>query len=222
MDKWIYGYDRARSRFNHLHLRNYYENDFEDLIQIQKKAFPPPFPPELWWNKEQLANHLEIFPQGCICIEVDGVVAGSMTTMITDMSNETIDHSWDSMTGEGTMSTHNPEGNTLYVVDLCVDPDYRSLGLGRQLTQAMYENVVHLNLERLVGGARMPLYHKYHQELTPEEYVNLVIRAEIKDPVITFLLKSGRSPIKPMADYIKDEESCHYGLLTEWRNPFFS
>jgi hypothetical protein len=29
---------------------NYYalEDDFEDLLDVQRKAFPPPFPEELW------------------------------------------------------------------------------------------------------------------------------------------------------------------------------
>lgn len=221
MDKWIYGYDVKGDRFNHLHIRNYNENDFDRLIEIQKKAFPPPFPSELWWTEDQLEQHISIFKEGCLCIEVDGEVAGSMTTMITNLNEEDLDHTWEEMTAGGTMSTHDPDGKIMYVVDLCVDPDYRSIGLGKQLTQAMYETVVHLRLERLIGGARMPLYHKYQHELTPEEYVNLVIQSEIKDPVVTFLLKAGRSPIQPIEGYLEDEESCDYGLLTEWRNPFY-
>ncbi|MBH0229504.1 GNAT family N-acetyltransferase [Halobacillus yeomjeoni] len=220
MDKWTYGYDRKNDLFNYLHIRNYEEKDFERLIEIQKKAFPPPFPSELWWTKEQLENHIRTFPEGCLCIEVDGVVAGSMTTMMTSFDEKNLSHTWEEKTADGTMKTHDPNGNIMYVIDLCVDPDYRSIGLGRQLTQAMYETVVQLGLKKLIGGARMPRYHKYVQELTPEEYVNLVINSEIHDPVISFLLKSGRSPIEPIKNYIEDEESCNYGLLTEWRNPF--
>ncbi|KHE72548.1 acetyltransferase [Halobacillus sp. BBL2006] len=221
MDKWIYGFDKKRSTYNHLHIRNYDQRDFSKLIEIQQKAFPPPFPSELWWTKEQLENQIKTFRDGCLCIEVDGEVAGSMTTMITSLDDENIDHKWEAITANGTMKTHDPNGNTLYVIDLCVNPEYRSIGLGKQLTQAMYETVVHLDLERLVGGARMPKYYLYEDELTPEEYVNLVLKADIEDPVVTFLLKSGRSPIKPVKDYLEDAESCNYGLLTEWRNPFY-
>ncbi|MFL6518029.1 MAG: GNAT family N-acetyltransferase, partial [Bacillus sp. (in: firmicutes)] len=35
-------------------IRNYSKVDFDDLIKIQSECFPPPFPSELWWNKEQL------------------------------------------------------------------------------------------------------------------------------------------------------------------------
>ncbi|WP_373868073.1 GNAT family N-acetyltransferase [Halobacillus andaensis] len=219
LDKWVYGYDARSERFNHIHIRNYEEKDFLRLIEVQKKAFPPPFPSKLWWDEDQLRDHVSIFPEGCICIEVEGEVAGSMTAMKTNIDDQT-DHTWDEVTGGGTMRTHNPEGSVLYVVDICVDPAYRSLGLGGQLTQAMYETVVHFHLDRLIGGARMPNYHKHKHELSPEEYVNLVLKNELKDPVLTFLFKAGRSPVRPIAKYIDDEESAHYGLLTEWKNPF--
>ncbi|MCP3025922.1 GNAT family N-acetyltransferase [Halobacillus sp. A5] len=219
MDKWVYGYDVKSKRFNHIHIRNYEEQDFSRLIEVQKKAFPPPFPSDLWWDEEQLYNHISIFRDGCICIEVEGEIAGSMTAMRTEI-NENTHHTWEEVTAGGTMRTHNPNGSVLYVVDICIDPAYRSLGLGSQLTQAMYETVVHYKLDRLMGGARMPAYHKYKNDLTPEEYVNLVLKNEITDPVLTFLFKAGRSPVCPMAEYIDDKESCNYGLITEWRNPF--
>ncbi|MFC7320628.1 GNAT family N-acetyltransferase [Halobacillus campisalis] len=219
MDKWIYGYDAKGKRLNHLHIRNYNDNDFERLIEVQKKAFPPPFPSDLWWNQSQLQEHISIFPEGCLCIEVEGIIAGSMTAMRCTVDDQK-DHTWEDITGNGTMRTHDEKGTELYVVDICVDPEYRSLGLGSQLTQAMYETVVHLGLDRLIGGARMPSYYKYEDEYTPEEYVNLILQSEIHDPVLTFLFKAGRSPVRPIAEYIDDKESCNYGLLTEWKNPF--
>ena len=39
-------------------IRNYREEDFTELIRIQKEGFPPPFPEELWWNTEQLKEKL--------------------------------------------------------------------------------------------------------------------------------------------------------------------
>ena len=39
-------------------IRNYGEADFEALINIQRECFPPPFPDELLWNREQLSSHL--------------------------------------------------------------------------------------------------------------------------------------------------------------------
>ncbi|GAK40125.1 N-acetyltransferase GCN5 [Paenibacillus sp. TCA20] len=42
-------------------IRNYTETDFDELIAIQAECFPPPFPPELWWSREQLSSILLYF-----------------------------------------------------------------------------------------------------------------------------------------------------------------
>ncbi|MBM3290191.1 MAG: GNAT family N-acetyltransferase, partial [Candidatus Hydrogenedentes bacterium] len=139
-------------------IREYTRADFEDLIEIQRECFPPPFPPELWWNEEQLNNHAAIFPEGAHCIEVGGVIAGSITGLRVDWSPDGGDHSWAEITDSGYIRNHDPNGNTLYLVDISVRPRFRKLGLGKLLMFSMYDVVVHLGLERLLGGARMPGY----------------------------------------------------------------
>lgn len=201
-------------------IRNYKKEDFPDLLRIQQESFPPPFPSDLWWNEEQLTNHIPLFPEGALCIEVNGEIVGSMTSLIVDFDPKHPDHSWSEATDEGYIRNHNPKGNTLYVVDIGVRPAYRKLGLGKWLMFSMYDVVVHLGLERLLGGGRIPGYHKKANEMTPEQYVNAVIKGDLKDPVITFLLRCGRTPIKVVANYLEDEESCDYGTLMEWKNPF--
>lgn len=201
-------------------IRQYIEKDFDDLIRIQQEAFPPPFPSELWWNKEQLTNHTTLFPEGALCIEVDGVLSGSITGLRVDYSPNDPDHSWSEITDDGYIRNHNPDGNTLYIVDICVSPKYRKLGLGKWLMQSMYETVVYIGLDRLLGGGRLPGYHKYAKDLSINEYVSRLISGELKDPVITFLLRCGRTPVCPVKNYLEDEESLNFGLLMEWKNPF--
>ncbi|ULT59017.1 GNAT family N-acetyltransferase [Neobacillus drentensis] len=201
-------------------IRNYEERDFPDLIRIQQESFPPPFPSELWWNEEQLINHVTLFPQGALCIEINGEVAGSMTGLLVDFDPKHPDHSWKEMTDNGYIRNHNSDGNTLYVVDIGVRPAYRKWGLGKWLMFSMYDVVVHLRLERLLGGGRMPGYYKYENNMSPEQYIDAVVKGEINDPVISFLLHCGRSPVKVVMNYLDDEESCNYGTLMEWKNPF--
>jgi ribosomal protein S18 acetylase RimI-like enzyme len=203
-------------------IRNYEEKDFPDLIRIQQESFPPPFPSELWWNEEQLKNHVTLFPQGALCIEVNGEIAGSMTGLLVDFDPQHPEHSWEEITDNGYIRNHNPNGNTLYVVDIGVRPAFRKLGLGKWLMFSMYDVVVHLGLNRLLGGGRMPGYHKHANDMTPEQYIDAVVKGELKDPVITFLLRCGRTPVKVVADYLEDEESCNFGTLMEWKNPFIS
>ena len=166
-------------------IRNYEEKDFPDLIRIQQESFPPPFPSELWWNEEQLKNHVTLFPQGTLCIEVNGEIAGSMTGLLIDFDPQHPEHSWEEITDNGYIRNHNSNGNTLYVVDIGVRPAFRKLGLGKWLMFSMYDVVVHLGLDRLLGGGRMPGYHKHANDMTPEQYIDTVVKGELKDPVIT-------------------------------------
>jgi ribosomal protein S18 acetylase RimI-like enzyme len=201
-------------------IRNYREADFDALIHIQRECFPPPFPQDLWWTKEQLASHVGRFPAGALCAEADGELVGSMTGLIIQYDPHAERHSWAEVTGEGSISTHNPAGDTLYIVDISVRPAYRQYGIGKAMTQAMYHLVIHHRLKRLLGGARLSGYHRYAQHMSAEEYANLVVSGQLIDPVVTFLLRCGRVPVKVVENYLEDEESHHYALLMEWRNPF--
>jgi ribosomal protein S18 acetylase RimI-like enzyme len=201
-------------------IRNYTKKDFPQLIRVQQESFPPPFPSELWWNEEQLANHVSLFPEGALCVEVDGRVVGSMTGLLVDFDPNHPAHTWEEITDGGYIRNHRPDGNTLYVVDICVSPPYRKLGLGKWLMQSMYEVVVHLNVDRLLGGGRMPGYHRHAQHLSATQYLEKVLKGELKDPVITFLLRCGRTPLQVIENYLEDEESLNYAVLMEWRNPF--
>ncbi|MDQ0428778.1 ribosomal protein S18 acetylase RimI-like enzyme [Planomicrobium stackebrandtii] len=216
--KTQYVFNEGKPTF--VEVRQYKKTDFPALIEIQKESFPPPFPPELWWSDKQLTNHVELYPEGALCIEVEGEMAGSITALLTDFDPVHPEHSWAEATDNGSIRNHNPVGKTLYIVDVCVRPKYRSLKLGQLLMQAMYEQVVQNDLERLLGGGRMPGFHKYSGRLTAEQYAAQVIAGKINDPVISFLLRCGRTPVSVVADYLEDEESEGYALLMEWKNPF--
>lgn len=201
-------------------IRNYTKHDFAGLIALQKESFPPPYPEELLWNETQLTAHVDHFPAGALCVETGGRIVGSMTGLIIRLDDYGHHHNWESITDNGYIRNHDPEGDTLYIADVCVTPEYRKAGIGKWLMQSMYETVVYLGLKRLLGGGRMPGYHRYADEMTAKQYLENVVLGQIKDPVITFLLRCGRMPIGVAANYLDDEESCNYAALMEWNNPF--
>ncbi|MCG0314696.1 MAG: GNAT family N-acetyltransferase, partial [Calditerricola sp.] len=94
--KELYVFDRNRPV--KAVIRRYTEGDFAELIRIQQECFPPPFPSELWWNEEQLASHVTRFPEGALCVEVDGELAGSMTTLIVRFDPAHPHHTWADIT----------------------------------------------------------------------------------------------------------------------------
>lgn len=200
-------------------IRNYSHDDIEHLINIQKKAFPPPFPEELLWKPMQLNEHINRFPQGAICVEVNQQLAGSLTSLVVNLKAGQ-KHTWTEITDSGYIRNHQSEGNTLYVVDVCVAPAFRGYGIGKELIRAACDTVVHLGLDRLAGGGRMPGYSKAAHKMTAEEYLQAVINGDCHDPVITFLIKCGRVPVELLPNYIEDEESLNWAVLMEWKNPF--
>ncbi|MGE6230206.1 GNAT family N-acetyltransferase [Paenibacillus chitinolyticus] len=201
-------------------IRSYSEADFEALIDVQRLSFPPPFPEELWWNEEQLRSHVRLFPEGALCVEIGGKIVGSMTALRIRFDPLHPEHTWEEITDGGYIRNHDPEGDSLYVVDVCVMPAYRKLGLGKWLMFSMYETVVHLGLRRLLGGGRMPGYGAQAGKMTADQYVDAVVAGVLHDPVLNFLLRCGRMPVAVLPDYLKDEESLNHALLMEWRNPF--
>jgi len=201
-------------------IRNYQTKDFNALIEIQSECFPPPFPSELWWNKEQLTNHVNLFPEGALCIEIDGKIVSSLTSLCVNFDPSQPHHTWAEATDNGYIRNHDPNGNTLYIVDISVRPLYRSLGLGKIMMQSMYHIVIQMGLDRLLGGGRMPGYCKVASKMTALEYIDAVTAGKLHDPVISFLLRSGRLPISVVENYLDDEESLNYGVLMEWKNPF--
>jgi len=203
-------------------IRNYREEDFEALIDIQRECFPPPFPSELWWTPGQLASHIERFPEGAICVEADGKLVGSMTALIVRFDPNEAHHTWAETTGDGWITTHDPQGDTLYVVDVSVRPAYRKFGFGKAMTYAMYHLVIEKRLKRLLGGGRMSGYGNVADRMTAEQYAEEVAAGRMRDPVITFMLRCGRTPLRIVENYLEDEESRNYGLLMEWKNPFLN
>lgn len=199
-------------------VRQYTMDDFEGLIELQRESFPPPFPPELWWKKEQIAAHLETFPLGAMVAESDGSMAGSATALIIKYDGKP--HTWEEASDNGYIrGSHQPKGDSLYGIDICVSPRFRGKGVAKALYDARKELVIRLGLKRFLAGARIPGYCNYASRMKAEDYVNMVVRGEVRDPVLTFMLKQGLYPVQIIEGYLEDAESCNTGVLAEWPNP---
>lgn len=200
-------------------VRSYTEADIPALIDVQRACFPPPYPAEQLWSPDQLRSHIAVFPAGAMCAEVAGRIVGSCTSLIIDFDPAHPDHSWDEVADGGYIRrTHNPNGNTLYGIDMAVIPEFRGRGVARAMYRARFQLVKELGLERFLAAGRMPGYAAYADKLSPEAYADKVIAGEIIDPVLTPQLRCGLRPVKVIRNYIPDEESRDCALLLEWRN----
>lgn len=200
-------------------IRSYTEADIPQLREVQRECFPLPFPEEQLWSREQLESHIRTFPEGALCAEASGMVAGSCTNLIISFDPAHPQHTWSEVSDDGFIRTHNPRGNTLYGIDIAVRPAFRGQGIARRLYEARFELVTRLGLERFLTAGRLPGYHRHQGHMSVEAYAAKVIEGELTDPVITPQLRAGLKPVAVVRDYIPDEESGNNALMLEWRNP---
>lgn len=201
-------------------IRPIQDEDIEEIIKISTVSFGHP---DIPFKREHFESQLKIFPEGQYCAEYQGKVVGSCSSIIVNFDEYGINHTFDEIADEGYIRNHNPEGKNLYGTEVVVDPTYRGLGIGRRLYERRRQICQTFNLESILFGGRIPNYHKYADQLSPEDYVEKVVAGEIYDPVLTFQLRNGFKVIGIMPGYLPlDEESLEYATLMEWKNPDYT
>ncbi|MGR8934682.1 MAG: GNAT family N-acetyltransferase [Gammaproteobacteria bacterium] len=171
------------------------------------------------WKKEQYEAQLGRFSQGQIGIEDNGLLVAAAFSMIVDYGRFGDTHTYAQITGDGYLTHHTAEGDTLYGVDIFVHPKYRGLRLGRRLYDARKELCRNLNIRRFIAGGRIPGYAKYAETLSPVRYIEEVQNREIFDPVLSFQLANGFYVRKLLTGYLPvDADSHGYATLLEWVN----
>ncbi len=190
-------------------------DDFPELVRLQKRCFPGMTP----WKRSQIESQVSRFPEGQICIEFDGHIVASSSSLIIDFDPSTERLSWDQICDHGYIGNHNPDGDTLYGIEIMVDPDFRGMKLARRLYDKRKELVVEMNLMRIVIGGRIPGYKKHSQDMSVHEYVQKVTNKALYDPVLTTQLANGFVLKRIIRDYIgEDEASSGYAVFLEWSN----
>jgi predicted amidohydrolase/GNAT superfamily N-acetyltransferase len=128
-------------------------------------------------------------------------------------------HDWREIADAGYIRNHNPEGNTLYGIEIMVHPEYRGMRLARRLYEARKRLAKERNLMRIVLGGRIPGYAKHANTMTAREYVDKVISKSLIDPVLTTQLSNGFALKRLLTSYMEsDKESMGYATLLEWNN----
>jgi predicted amidohydrolase/ribosomal protein S18 acetylase RimI-like enzyme len=198
-------------------VRNIQHEDIDEIVEMATVGFDSP---EIGFKRAHYESHLEIFPEGQVCIEYKGKIIGSCSSLIVNFDEYDEEHTIDEITDHGFIRNHNPNGVNLYGTDVVVHPDYRHMKIGRRLYEARRRICRQFNLQSIVFGGRIPNYHKYADQMTPEEYVDQVIKKNIYDPVLTFQMMNGFEYKRILPNYLPDDhDSLEYATLMEWKNP---
>lgn len=189
----------------------------DGVVALQRTSFPPPFPEELHWQREHLARHLEIFPQGqFVGLDGEKVIASASNTLISEECWQAHE-SWEDTVGGPFLNNFDPNGSTLYGLDISVHPDYRSQGVGRRLYEERFK--LARTKTRYGTACRLPGYRAYAQEnvgTTVEQYADYVVKGLTKDRTLTPLLRYGLTFRTVIRDYMEDYESDNAAALLEW------
>ena len=192
--------------------------DADAIANLHQRCFPDIEP----WRPEHIASHLNVFAEGQIGVELDGHLVATSTSLIIDTSDLERRHTFRAVSGSGHLENHDPEGDTLYGLDIAVDPDHRGKRLARRIYSARKDLVRRLNLRRILVGGRMPGFAQLvadEPNLTPDEYVNRVIAKEVRDAVITAQVANGFTVEGVLPRYLpSDVESGGHAVLLEWIN----
>ncbi len=196
-------------------------DDYDELAEAMQKAYPEI--DDNVWSKRNIQKLTSIFAEGQICILVDGKLAAAALSIIVQYELYGDQHTYNEITGNESFNTHSNNGNVLYGIEVFVDPEFRTLRLGRRLYDARKELCEILNLKSIIVGGRIPNYHLYSKDLLPRQYINKVRNKEIYDPVLSFQIGNNFSPVKILKGYLKgDTESEEYAVLLQWNNIYYT
>jgi len=198
-----------------IHVRPLTRDDYEQVVRLQESCFPGMKP----WQRDQFESQIAVFPEGQICVEYEGRVVASSSSLILDFALYGDFHNWQEVADDGYIRNHNPEGTTLYGIEIMVDPEFRGMKLARRLYDARKQLAQRRNLMRIVLGGRIPGYAAHKDEMTARQYVEKVVNKSLVDPVLTTQISNGFVLKRLIRSYLRaDMESLGYATLLEWTN----
>ncbi len=173
------------------------------------------------YSEGAVTGQINNFPQGQFVILVDEKVVAYCATFRVSEAVGMKRHTWAEITGNGYASHHDPHGDWLYGMEVCVDPEYRGYRLGQRLYNQRKKLCQSLGLKGIVFAGRLPTLAKRIKKFgTVEAYVDAVQSKQVRDPVLSFQIHNGFEVIGIIPNYLSvDHQSMGYGIHLIWRNP---
>lgn len=198
-------------------VRRWREEDIDAVIAIQRAAYPD-YSDDEQYGRRKFGLALAAFPDGQLLAEVDGRVVGYATALIVQI-DDTATYTYDELTGQGSFSSHNQAGDTLYGADIGVHPDYQGLGVAQALWQGRREILQRYNLRRMLAYGRLLGFSAHAGEMTAREYVEDVVAGKYYDRALTAHLRAGYRVIDLRLDLTTDPSSLDWATILELENP---
>ena len=190
--------------------------DIPQIVELSQKVYSDDA-----LNVDNLRAQIRYFPEGQFVAKYEGQVVGHCATFKIKESIAIQSHTWFEITGHGFASRHDPMGDILYGMEICVDKSYRGLRIGQRFYDQRKALCQEHEMKGIIFGGRMPGYHR-QKNMSPELYLEKVLSKTLRDPVINFQLRNDFEPIGVLKNYLKsDKESRGYAVHMLWKNPYY-
>ncbi|TQD28310.1 N-acetyltransferase [Methanolobus vulcani] len=116
-------------------IRNTEKEDIEGILSVEHDSFHP----NIAENADTLLERIEVFPNGFLVMEINGEIAGYISSELWDYS-ENIDTEKFEL-GHSITETHRYDGKELYISSIAVLKMYRGKGYGDALLSELISNI---------------------------------------------------------------------------------
>jgi len=176
------------------------------------------------FTDDDVATHMERFPEGQFAGDRRAATFGLCTTMRTSRPPNGSHPSWIEAIGDKRLAGHEPDGHWLFMVQIAVHPRYQRHGMGSAFIRACSALAVHQNLRGIYVVGMLLGYKDHSDKMDVEEYGYKVGLGEIYDPIISLFLKRGfqdvvGEPVIP--GYFDVPYAGGAGVLLVWKNHLF-
>ena len=202
-----------------LRVRNATQKDIPAIADLTTRAYEGTG--MYGYSSGALRGQVSNFPDGQFVVTVEERVVGYCATFRIGGEVALKPHSWEEVTGNGYASRHDPDGDWLYGMEVCVDPGYRGYRIGQRLYNERKRLCQALGLRGIVFAGRLPTLAKRIKRFgSVENYIELVKAKKQRDPVLSFQLRNGFEVIGVIPHYLDaDTQSLGYGIHMVWYNP---
>lgn len=198
-----------------IRLRPLTMDDYDELIELELACYPDYEASP----RSEIESRLQIFPEGQICIEYEGELVASSGSLIVDFDNYDEWHNWREISDNGYIRNHDPDGDTLYGIEIMVHPEMRGHRLARRIYEARKQIASERNLPHIIICGRISGYHKHADELSAHEYVQQVMQRNLFDEVLTTQLSNGFVLQRLVPGYLpEDSDSRGWATFLKWTN----
>lgn len=208
----------THTRTRALNVRNAVAADVPQIIELSARAYPDLAP----YSASMLLGQISNFPEGQFVVLYDDEIVGYAASFRIAEPIAMRKHTWTDITGAGYGARHDPLGDWLYGMEVCVDPARRRLRIGQRLYDARRQLCEGEALKGIVFGGRMPNWGKRRKDYPdPLDYVEAVRQKKVIDPIVNFHLRAGFEPIGVLENYLPlDKSSGGCATHMVWRNPY--